>query len=84
MGKESDNKNVADFKYKSRKYEVDLLLDSMWNGFASYDVFDVTNKKEICVGSFIVEQSEEDDYMLSEIKDMTIREIENGKEKTNL
>lgn len=77
MENKSDNKNVADFEYKGRKYEVDLLLDSMWNGFANYDVFDVTNEKAKCVGSFIVEQAEEDDFCSSDIKDMAIREIEN-------
>ena len=40
------NKNVADFKYKKRKYEIDLLLDTLGSGFATYDIFDVTDDKK--------------------------------------
>lgn len=71
------NKNVADFKYKKRKYEIDLLLDSICNGYATYDIFDITNnKKGEIVGQFEVCQQEEDDYMLSDLIEEAKRVID--------
>lgn len=62
------NKNVADFEYKGRKYEIDLLLDSMTNGYATYDIFDVTRSKIGTPVAFLdLEQQSEDDYMPSEL-----------------
>jgi len=72
---ESLNENRADFKYKGRKYEVDLLLDSMWNGFATYDIFDVTGGGEECVGKLEVELSDKEDYGCGDLKRMTIEEL---------
>ena len=73
----SFNKNVADFEYKGRKYEIDLLLDSMGNGFATYDVFEVTNGTN---GEYItwfeLEYQEENDYMQSELIEMAKEEID--------
>lgn len=57
------NKKVAGFHYNNRKYEVDLLLDSINNGFQSYDIFDVTDE-ETSVAQF---ELKEGDYMTSEI-----------------
>jgi len=60
----------ADFTHKGRKYEIDLLLDSMRDGFATYDIFDVTDKKGKygdIIGQLYLEQQEEDDYMSSDL-----------------
>jgi len=60
----------ADFKHKGRKYEIDLLLDSMRDGFATYDIFDVTDNKGKygdMIGQLHLEQQEEDDYMSSDL-----------------
>jgi len=60
----------AEFTHKGRKYEIDLLLDSMGGGFAAYDIFDVTDKKGKNgnkVGQFYVEQHEEDEYLPSQL-----------------
>ena len=68
------NKQVADFKYKNRKYEIDLLLDSIKNGFVSYDVFDVTNdKKGKCVCQLYFEEGE---YLSSELIEMAKTELQ--------
>jgi len=78
MGKNL-NKTVADFKYKGRKYEVDLLLDSMCNGYTTYDIFDVTEDidgKVYGVGHFELCQQNEDDYMPSELIEMAKDEID--------
>ena len=70
------NKTVADFTYKNRKYEIDLLLDSMKGGYATYDIFDVTDDKiGDIVGQLHLEQQEEDDYMSSELIELAIEEI---------
>ncbi len=68
------NKNVADFSYKGRKYEIDLLLDSISNGFSTYDIFDVTkDKKGDCVGHlYLYDYS----YMPSELIELAIEELE--------
>ena len=77
---QSLNKNVADFEYKGRKYEVDLLLDSMRDGFATYDIFDVTDsEKGEIEGQFTLNQQEENDYMSSDI----IREAKEELERSN-
>ena len=78
MSKEkSSNKNVADFEYKGHKYEIDLLLDSMVNGFATYDIFEVTYGVD---GEFVAQlhlgQQEEDDYMPSELIAMAKEELD--------
>lgn len=53
------NKNVVDFEYKGDKYEVDLLLDSISNGFQSYDIFKTTyDKKGLFFGQIILEEGE--------------------------
>ena len=75
--KKSFNKNVADFEYKGRKYEIDLLLDSMNNGYATYDIFDVTNdEKEDFVAQLHIELQEEDDYTASDLIEMAKQEME--------
>ena len=62
------NKNVADFEYRGRKYEVDLLLDTLKDGFACYDIFDITdNPKGEIKGQLTLHQQEENDYMPSDI-----------------
>lgn len=59
------NKNVADFEHNGIKYEIDLLLDSVVNGYQSYDVFDVSNDKK---GKYVAQFTlEEGDYMPSEL-----------------
>jgi len=68
------NKNVADFTYKGRNYEIDLLLDSIIHGFASYDVFDVTEDKQ---GALVVQLFlDNSDYMPSELITLAKEEIE--------
>ena len=70
------NKNVADFGYKGHKYEIDLLLDSINNGYATYDIFDVTNdKKGDCIAQFELCQQEENDYMPSELIEKAKKEL---------
>ena len=73
--KKSLNKIVADFEHKGRKYEIDLLLDSMGGGYATYDIFDVTEDNEgKIVGQLSLEQQEEDEYMPSELIAMALEE----------
>lgn len=67
------NKNVADFEHEGRKYEIDLLLDSAANGFQSYDVFDMTIGKGMCICNFTMEEG---DYMPFEL-------IKKAKEEMN-
>lgn len=65
------NRNVADFEYNGDKYEVDLLLDSIANGFQSYDIFKTTHdKKGLWFGQITLEEG---DYTPSQI----IEEIKN-------
>ena len=74
--KKSLNKTVADFEHSGRKYEIDLLLDSISNGYATYDIFDITNDK---IGDFVgqlhLEQQEESDYMPSDLIKLAIKEL---------
>lgn len=73
------NKNVADFEYKGRKYEVDLLLDTLKSGYACYDIFDVTDdKKGEIEGQFTLYQQEENDYMPSDIIREAKKELYRG------
>ncbi len=70
------NKNVADFEHNGRKYAVDLLLDSICNGYASYDIFDVTEDKlGKLVGQLYLEQQEESDYTPSDLIKLAIKEM---------
>ncbi len=70
------NKNVADFEHNGRKYEIDLLLDSMFNGFATYDIFDVTeDKKGTTVAQLHLAQQGVDDYMPSELIEFAKKEL---------
>jgi len=59
------NKNVADFEYNGDKYQVDLLLDSISNGYQSYDIFKTTyDKKGLWFGGMTLEEG---DYAPSEL-----------------
>lgn len=42
----SSNKKVASFRYKKRKYEIDLLTDIDHGLFNAYEIFDVTDSKQ--------------------------------------
>ena len=69
------NKTVADFEFSGRKFEIDLLLDSISNGYQSYDIFETTtDKKWEVVGQFTLDEGE---YMPSEL-------IEKAKSELNL
>lgn len=71
------NKTVADFEYKNRRYEIDLLLDSVDGFFATYDIFDITDDKNgDSIGFLELEQAEEDDYILSELIELAKDEID--------
>jgi len=78
MSKEKNlNKNVADFEYRGRKYEVDLLLDTLKDGFACYDIFEMAgDKTEEFVAQLYLEQQEENDYMPSELIAMAKEELD--------
>jgi len=77
--KKNLNKNVADFRYMGRKYEVDLLLDSIKNGYATYDIFDVTyDKRGELSGNFTLYQQEESGYTASEIIREAIKELKHN------
>ena len=76
-----ENKNVAGFFYKNKKYEIDLLLDSINNGYATYDVFDVTHDsmgEHIC--PLYLEFQDENDYTSTELIEIAKKEINNVKE----
>ena len=67
------NKNVADFEFNGRKFEIDLLTDSISNGYQTYDVFDTTNdKKGECVAQFSLDEG---DYMPSELIEKAKNEL---------
>lgn len=70
------NKKVASFKYNNRKYEVDLLLDSIGSGCQSYDIFDMTDSQR-CVANFTLEQSSYDSSTIITIAKEEIDEIIN-------
>ncbi len=67
------NKNVADFEYKGRKYEIDLLLDSRYEGFITYDIFDVTDNKKGEIAGHL--ELDDNLYMASELIDLAIEEL---------
>ena len=67
------NKNVADFEYKGRKYEIDLLLDSRYEGFITYDIFDVTDNKKGEIAGHL--ELDDNLYMTSELIDLAIEEL---------
>ena len=77
MSKEKNlNKNVADFEYKGRKYEIDLLPNG-FEGYATYDIFEMTgDKTEEFVAQLYLEQQEENDYMPSELIAMAKEELD--------
>lgn len=54
------NQKVAEFEYKGRKYEVDLLLDSGGPGMDgfTYDIFDVTDGNAVSVGNIQMDDFE--------------------------
>lgn len=73
----SNNETVADFSYRKRKYEIDLLLDSMGKGYASYDILDVTeDEKGECVANLYLEQTVKDQYMPSYLIKLAKQEID--------